>query len=204
GTVVDAAGHTLATLGTNCLYAGGGAAALPGLRIPTGNQTVVSVVGLRGSSAILGPSDGAGPASCTRGAGPGKHCIDGKPGTDGGGTCSSDGDCSGTPGSCALDAHCFFAPPLVIPNVLPGLDVCVVSTALHDFCGEIDSLSFATTLRGGLANRVYLVACPTCVSGRCSAGPDQGKSCSASSAGTSVDCPPTGSSFVGTLASNVE
>jgi hypothetical protein len=203
GSVRDAAGHALASLGTDCLYAGGGAAAVPGLALPTGTETVVSVVGLRGSKAVLGPSDGSGPATCTRAAGPGRHCIDGRPGTDGHGTCTADASCSGTPGSCALDANCFFAPPLAVANVLPGVDACAVSTALADFCGDLDILSFATDVRGALSTRIYLAACPTCTSGRCSAGPRSGQSCQASSAGTSVDCPPDASPFVGAFAADI-
>ncbi|HXJ32944.1 MAG TPA: hypothetical protein VMS22_02810 [Candidatus Eisenbacteria bacterium] len=203
GTVSDGSNHTLAQLGTNCLYAGSGAAPVGGLPIPSGNETVVSIVGLRGTRAIFGPSDGDGPASCTRGAGPGRHCIDGRPGRDGHGLCTTDADCSGVPGSCALDANCFFAPPLGIANVLPGVSACAVSTALDDFCGDIDILGFATNVRGALSNRIYLATCPTCVSGRCNGGPRDGQRCSASSAGTSVDCPPDGAAFLGAFASNI-
>jgi len=203
GSVQDGASHTLAQIGTNCLYAGAGNAAVPGLKIPAGNETVVSIVGLRGTKAIFGPSDGTGPASCTRGAGPGRHCLDGRPGRDGQGACVSDADCSGTPGSCALDANCFFAPPLAIPNVLPGINACAVSTALADFCGDLDIIGFATTVKGALANRIYLTACPTCVSARCVGGPRNGQRCTASSAGTSVDCLPDPTTFLGAFASNL-
>jgi hypothetical protein len=203
GSVRDASGRTLASLGTNCLYAGGGGAAVPGISIPTGTQTVVSVVGLRGARAIFGPSDGDGPASCTRGAGPGRHCLNGQPGRDGQGRCTTDADCGGAPGSCALDANCYFAPPLTVADVLPGVSACVVSTALADFCGDINILGFETNVRGALSNRIYLQACPTCTSGRCSGGPRNGERCTPSGAGTSVDCLPAGGTFLGAFAANV-
>src|SRR5439155_21967786 len=61
----------ISDLGLGCLYIGGGSASIiPPGRIPDGETSKFSVSG--GSS--LGPSAGAGPADCTRGAGPGAHC----------------------------------------------------------------------------------------------------------------------------------
>jgi hypothetical protein len=77
------------------------------------------------------------------------------------------------------------------------VNACAVATALADFCGDIDILGFATTVRGALSNRIYLAACPTCASGRCSGGARNGQSCTASSVGTSVDCLPDAGTFLG-------
>src|SRR5262249_59258297 len=87
GKLLDGSGHRLASLGTDCLYAGAGNAAVPPAQIPTGSTFVVNVVGLRGLKAIFGPSSGFGPTSCTRGAGPASHCLNGKPGADGARAC---------------------------------------------------------------------------------------------------------------------
>jgi hypothetical protein len=198
GTVFDGANHALGDLGTNCLYVGGGNTALPPIEIPDGGELIATVRGLRGSRAIIGASDGTGPADCSRGAGPGSHCLNGAPGTNGSGACHVDTDCGGAAGTCGLDANCFLAPPLPIHVASLGLDVCAANVLLADVCGELDILGFETTVNAALGTRAYLAACPTCVDKKCQGGARNGLSCKAGPTGTSVDCLPAGSSFVGT------
>jgi len=197
GSILDGSGHRLASLGTDCLYAGSGNAELPPAQIAANSTFVVNVVGLRGLKAIFGASDGFGPTSCTRGAGPDSHCLNGKPGIDGQGKCRFDGDCGGAPGSCALDANCYFAGPLPLSAL--GFDVCGINAVLGDFCGDVDLLGFATNVHGVLSTRLYLSACPECVSGVCEGGDRDGQSCGGS--GSTIECPPTARTFVGALVS---
>ncbi len=196
GRVEDASRRTLGRLGTGCFYVGGGAAPIAPLGIPAGSQMVVNLVGLRGFTAIAGPSDGTGPTDCTRGAGPGRHCLNGAPGTDGAGACATDAQCGGASGACALDARCFFGSSISLTS---PLEACVVNTILKDFCAEAELIGFGLDIRGALSSRVYLGACPTCTSGRCVGGARAGQTCSASRA--AVDCPPAPAGFVGAFPS---
>jgi hypothetical protein len=197
GELEDAFGRELADLGTNCLYVGGGSTSLPPIQIPAGNALVASVVGLRGARAILGASEGTGPADCSLGAGPASHCINGAPGTNGQGACRVDTDCGGGPGSCALDANCFLAAPLPLDIESLGLTACGVNVVLAYVCGELDILGFETTVHAALSTRAYLSPCPTCSGGRCQGGARNGLPCRAGPGGTSVDCLPAPSTFVG-------
>jgi hypothetical protein len=161
---------------------------------------VLAAIGLDGTAAVLGPSGGTGPADCTRGAGPGRHCVNGAAGT-GGGACTSDADCGG-PGSCALDANCFFGPPLPLGGPIP---TCVQNVVLADMCGDLDLLGFAASVESALSARVFLTSdpaspCPRCVAGQCTAGPNAGGACTpVGTLGTSLDCPPSPAGFQGAI-----
>jgi hypothetical protein len=193
----DGANHSIANLGTDCLYIGGGDSSLVPFEVPESTALVLNVVGLRGFTAIAGPSAGSGPSDCSLGAGPGKHCLNGSPGRNGQGLCVTDEDCGGL-GTCGLDANCFFGPPLQIST---PVNACAVNVTLTDFCGEANLASFAITVRGALTTRVYLSSCPTCVNHQCQGGARDGLGCTASESGTSADCLPTPGTFVGAFVS---
>jgi hypothetical protein len=208
GEVDRADGGKLSDLGTGCLHFGTGQnMLLPGGRIPDGAKLVVSVVGVSGLRVVLGPSAGSSMRDCTRPAGPGRHCLNGGPGTDGNGACAQDQDCGpGAPGRCTLDANCFFGPPLplAVPTA-PALSVCVVNAFDQGACGDMNLLSRSATFSAGVSARAYLTGnaespCPRCVSGRCDGGKRAGATCQAvGSAGTSIDCPPADNLFQGAL-----
>jgi hypothetical protein len=198
GKLLNANGAQLAQLGTDCLYLGGGGSAVAPLHLATGSEVVLNVVGLSGFTAIAGPSAGSGPADCSLGAGPGRHCLNGSGGTDGRGTCVSDANCGGAAGSCGLDANCFFGPPLSIPSPVAA---CAVNVALADFCGEANLAQFSVAVHAALSTRVYLGACPACVRGVCQGGAGAGRACVAASNGTSIDCLPSASTFAGAITS---
>jgi hypothetical protein len=198
GQLLDGSQHKLADLGTDCLYVGGGASTLAPFPVATGSTTVLAVVGLRGLTAIAGPSAGSGPSSCTFGAGPGKHCLNGKTGTDGAGACATDVDCGNVAGACGLDANCFFGAPLSIASPVAA---CALNVVRSDFCAEANLLAFSLDVHGALSTRVYLGACPRCSAGKCAGGARDGDSCSADVNGTSVDCPPAPSGFLGQFSS---
>src|SRR5262249_24190332 len=166
--------------------------------VATGSGPGVRGVGLRGLTAIAGPSAGTGPSSCTFGAGPGKHCLNGKPGTDAAGACTTDVDCGNQAGACALDANCFFGAPLSITSPVAA---CAVNVVRSDFCAEASLLNFSLDVHGALSTRVYLGACPHCTAGKCDGGARGGASCKADVNGTSVDCAPAPSGFLGQFAS---
>ena len=187
----------IADLGLGCLYIGGGAAtSVPPGATPDGATAVYSIDA--GLTQLSGNS-GSGRGDCSMGAGPGKHCI-GSTSTDA--ACTADVDCGGFAGSCALDANCFFAAPLPIPN--GGLSTCVVNVFQSDSSGTVDLAAGASAVTIPLASRTYLTAnsaspCPQCVSGTCNWGP--GTTCNAgtNSLHTSLDCPPPPSSWLATL-----
>jgi hypothetical protein len=191
--VFDGSNHQIGSLGTDCFYVGGGASPFAPESLPFGSNLVVDAKGLRGTIAILGGSDGTGPADCTRGAGPAKHCVNGAPGLDGHGACVGDLEC-GPAGGCQLDANCYFTAPL---NITDPVATCAVNVSLTDLCAEVNLLTFASTFRGAISSRVYFGACPQCVGGVCQGGARDGLTCTAASAGTSSDCLPTPSTFFG-------
>src|SRR5438132_1705704 len=83
-------------LGLGCLYFGGGmATVVAGGKIPDGATSLLHITG----PSTLGPSAGSGPTNCTRGAGPGRHCVNNNSLP----ACTNDGNCGGAAGSCALD-----------------------------------------------------------------------------------------------------
>jgi hypothetical protein len=202
-------GTKFADLGAGCLYTGGGAGnVLPPISIPDGGTSILDVAGLSGLGLTLTASDGTGPADCTRGAGPGRHCTNGQPGTDGNGACAADADCGPPAGACDLDANCFFGPPIPVPA--GAFSVCILSVVRSDICGTASLLTRETTLQAGLGPRIYLTSdpsspCPRCVSGRCTAGKRAGLPCSGGvgSKETTLECPPRDAQFAGRLVINI-
>jgi hypothetical protein len=210
GRVDDLAGNPRIDLGLGCLYVGGGAAALiPPVRLPDGGRSVLAVAGLSGLGGVsVTGSPGTGPADCTLGAGPGRHCINGKPGIDGQGTCSSDADCDGRTGACDSDANCFFGAPVPVP--IAGLSVCIMNAVAGDVCGTANLLTNTTSVSANLSSRIYLTGdgispCPQCVAGSCTAGARHGLPCSGGvgSANTTIECPPRPTQFFGRLDVNL-
>ena len=205
---VDSILGKIADLGLGCLYVGGpNATALPPVSLADGSTSVLDVTGISGLSLTLSGSDGSGPADCTRGAGPARHCINGNTGTDGMGACGSDADCGAQADSCALDANCFFGPPIPQGNAAnPATSTCIVNAIAEDVTGTADLLSGGSTANAALQARIYLTGngtspCPRCVAGVCTAGPRQGLGCSGGvgTKGTSLECPPDPLQFIGTL-----
>ena len=188
----------IADLGLGCLYiGGGGATTVPPGATPDGATNIFDI-----SGSNLLASNGTSNLNCTKGAGPGKHCI---AGTNTGTACTADANCGGTAGSCALDANCFFAAPLPIPN--GSLSTCVVNVIQTDASGTLDITTGASSVAVPLSSRVYITSnsaspCPKCVSGTCNAGLNATKACSAgsNSLGTSQDCPPLPANFISPLA----
>ena len=197
GEVDDVQGATLADLGLGCMYAG----TLPAIAIPGGSTAMMSVVGMSGNAFVLGPG-GTSANNCTRGAGPGVHCINGAPGTDGYGACNSDVDCQMgglATGACAPDANCFFGPPIALSGM------CVVNTLASDICGTAD-LSGNTSLAATIAARIYInksasgTTCPQCLNGTCDSGADAGAPCTAVGPGnTAVECAPAPTDYFASL-----
>ncbi len=192
----DAACTTkLKNLGLGCLYVGGGNNTIvPPNRIPDAST---SYFGISGTNLVA--DAGTGPTTCTKGAGPGRHCI---ASTNTGMVCTSDAECGGLAGSCALDANCFFGPPVPIPNpTFQTLSTCVVNVIQTNAGGTFDAGSGDATVSMPLSSRVFLTAnftapCPLCVAGTCNAGPRVNLACTAvGSLGTSFDCPPAAIGF---------
>jgi hypothetical protein len=187
-------------LGLGCLYFGGGAATVvAGGRIPDGATSFLQITG----SGTLGASAGTSPKNCTKGAGPGQHCVNNNSLP----TCTSDANCGGAAGSCALDANCFFGPPLPIlsPPPFAALTTCVINAVQTDASGTFNGATGDSTVSLPLSSRVYISGntaspCPKCLSGSCdptwktntgTTSPDTGTACTATGIQmTSVDCRP--------------
>ena len=197
GEVHDASNAKLGDLGLGCLYVGGGSAATPANQIPDGSQSIFDLGTPSGGTVPLVASNGTGRENCTKGAGPGKHCVGGNGGPI---ACTTDADCGGTPGSCALDANCNFGPPLPITGSLP---VCVINAIQTDGSGTATPATGDSTVSIPLSSRVYLTAnatdpCPRCISGQCdptwkdnsnNPSPNSGAACTPTgSQATSLDC----------------
>ena len=212
GEVDNKLGTRIADLGTGCLYLGGGSAnALPPVAVPAGATSVLAVTGVSlGVALTLGGSPGSGPADCTLGAGPGMHCLNGSPGADGIGACSSDADC-GQADACAPDPNCFFGPPVPLPvPASPPTSTCIVNAIAKDVSGAANLLTRKTTLNASLSPELYLTGdatspCPQCMGGVCTSGERQGMPCSrgVGSNDTTIECPPQRNQFVGRLAVNL-
>jgi hypothetical protein len=187
-------------LGLGCLYIGGGnAISVPPGATPDG---ATAYYGIDASQTTLTADAGTGRENCSKGAGPGKHCIGA---TNTGMACTSDANCGGSAGSCALDANCFFAAPLPIVNA--GLSTCVLNVFQNDGSGTIDIATGESSVTIPLSSRVFLTGnsaspCPKCVNSKCDSGPSAGNSCSAgtNSLMTSLDCPPSANNFLAPLA----
>ena len=177
---------------------------MPASRIPNGSSSIFAVSG-SGSTLDLLEHTGTGPADCTVGAGPGKHCIGS---INNGAPCSADTDCTASAtGSCALDANCFFGPPLPILN--GGLSTCVVNVIQTDASGTVTPSTGDAVININLSSRTFLTGnstapCPQCVAGTCNAGPRVGLACTpVGSLLTTLDCPPNPGSFLGPLPVNL-
>ena len=196
-------GSKRADLGLGCQYSGGGSPTTPvaGFAVPDGGTSVTAVTAISGSTVIIGPDPGTGPADCTLGGGPGRHCVNGT----GAEACRTDSGCpNGTTGSCDLDANCFFGPP--VPLTTSGVGICVVSAVRDDVEGSADLQTGTSTTSTALSSRLYLTGnraspCPQCVSGTCTYGERAGLPCSGGvgSRNTTIECPPKLSGFLGRL-----
>ena len=186
----------IADLGLGCLYlGGGGATSVPPGATPDGATNIFDISGTN-----LLASKGTSNLNCTKGAGPSRHCIGG---TNTGAACTTDGDCGGFAGSCALDANCFFAAPLPIVN--GSLSTCIVNVIQTDASGTGDIATGTSNVTIPLSSRVFLTSnsaspCPKCVSGSCNYGPGTTCSAGSNSLGTSQDCPPPAAAFLAPLA----
>ncbi len=121
-------------------------------------------------------------------------------------TCQNNMDCPGPPApaaACALDANCFFGPPLPIAS--GALSVCVVNVIQQDAFGQLTTSDGNATITYPLSSRVYLTGnstepCPKCVNNVCDSGRNQGMACTpVGSEQTTLDCPPTLSTWVGPI-----
>ena len=203
GEIDDGNAVKLRDLGLGCLYLGGGQnGGLPPAAIPGGSKSVLDVSGASGLALTLVASAGTGPADCTLGSGPLRHCANGNPGTDTMGACASDADCGGQAGACLLDANCYFGPPLPVATTPTALSTCVVNAIATDSCGSADLVTMNSSLSVVLSTRLYLTGdgtspCPTCSGGTCSGGANAGDSCTGT--GTTNACPPFDTQFIGEL-----
>ena len=200
-----------ADLGLSCLYIGGGnSVTVPASQIPDGSTSLFEAKCRAGdpSQGILLASSGTSSANCTKGAGPGKHCIPGNPTADPpippGAECTDDAHCAG-PGTCTLDANCYFGPPLPIRN--PPLDTCVLNVIQTDVSSsEANFTTGSSTLTIPLSSQVFLTGdddapCPKCVSGSCVGGRNDGGACTpVGTLLTSLDCLPEPAQLIGALA----
>lgn len=198
GRVDDVGGNKLADLGLGCLYTG----MLPPTKLPSGSNSVLDVVGIGLPTVTLAGSVGTGPTDCTKGAGPLKHCLNGAPGSDGQGLCTTDAECNGKLGACLPDANCYFGPPVPVAGEFPA---CSVNALLTDMCGSLNVLTFEVNFAVAISARTYLTLdaespCPQCIGGLCTAGERAGEACTPlGSYNTSLDCPPLDSQYLAAL-----
>jgi hypothetical protein len=152
--------------------------------------------------------------TCTEGAGPTRHCVNGSTGTGtlDNPTCTSDTDCAtncagcNLAGSCALDANCFFGPPLPILSPIASLTTCVLNVVQTSASGTYNRATGASSVSLPLSSRIYITGntaspCPKCISGTCDAtwktntktvSPDTGDACTPVGVQlTSTDCRPS-------------
>ena len=204
GEVDDAVGTKLGDLELGCVYAGGAAAGRAGGGTPITSRSYVGGLLVvdgelgEGTEVALGASDDPGPLGCSRGAGPGRHCL----GTvSAGSPCATDADCGGTPGTCQPDTHCYTTEPIDYANTgIAGFVVCLVNVVEQEVSGTIDIATGDASQTLPLATRVYLSPCPKCVDGRCGAGKNAGDACTTSEGGgTSVRCLPQDSAYFGVV-----
>ncbi len=212
GEVQDSGGTKIADLGTGCLYIGQKGDSTPAGSIPDGNDTIFKALCSNDDlSQISLLGDAANDLKdCTLGAGPGKICLNGDPGT-GGGACTVKADCH--PGSadvgdvCIPKPNCYFGPPLPIPNpATPGLSTCVLNVIASDGSGTANATTGASSVTLPLSSLVYITGnvtapCAQCVSGHCVGGRNNGGTCTAVGTKlTSLDCLPGGAdTYVGAL-----
>jgi hypothetical protein len=157
---------SISPLGLGCLYFGGGmATVVAGGAIPDGSTSF-----LTDTNGTLTFSNGTNSDNCTRGAGPGKHCINNNSTP----ACTTDVNCGGAAGSCALDANCSFGPPLPIvsPPPFAALTTCVLNVVQSNASGTVNHTNGDSTINLPLSSRVYITGntaspCPKCLSGHC-------------------------------------
>jgi hypothetical protein len=188
----DTAGTTkISDLGLGCLYFGGGnGTVVPPGRIPDGAQSFLDV-----SGSTLSASAGTSAANCTLGAGPTRHCVNNNTMP----ACTTDTDCGGAAGSCALDANCFFGPPLPIlsPPPFGSLTTCVLNVVQTDASGTVNTTTGDSSVSLPLSSRVYITGntgspCPRCPAGSCTYGQNAGGGCTpVGSLQTTIECPPS-------------
>jgi hypothetical protein len=124
GDIKDGANMSVANgrLAAGCLYIGGGLATIvPPGPTPENGQSIMSIADCTVDAAALLPSAGHNSRDCTLGPNPGvKRCLNGHPGSDGHGLCTSDAQCAplcvntacvngpgnGPNGTCADDSDC--------------------------------------------------------------------------------------------------
>jgi hypothetical protein len=201
---LDVDGTLAAPLGLGCLYVGSAAALLPGARIPDGSSSYLDVAGVNGSAITATASVGTGPATCTLGAGPDRICLNGAPGSNGAGACTTDADC-GAVRACDLRPNCYFGAP--VPVQLGAASTCIMNAIATDVCAQSDLLTRQTTITSAsLAAHAYLTGdgaspCPRCVAGTCTSGQRAGLPCSGGvgSLQTTIECPPDAARFAGTI-----
>src|SRR5262245_2456353 len=174
-------------LGLGCLYFGGGmATVVPPGAIPDGSTSFLTLSGSTLTGRATGNRD-----TCTVGAGPGTHCINNNSVP----ACATDGNCGGAAGACALDANCFFGPPLPIVSPAPfaALTTCVLNAVQTTASGTATTATGASSISLPLSSRVYISGntaspCPKCLSGSCdptwktntaTTSPDTGAACTA-------------------------
>jgi hypothetical protein len=180
----------IADLGLGCLCFGGGGATIVACgKIPDGATSLLDISG----PGTLAGSTGTSSNDCTKGAGPGKHCANNNSVP----ACTSDGDCGGAAGSCALDANCFFGPPLPIvsPPPFAALTTCVLNVVQTNASGTFNGTTGDSNVSLPLSSRVYISGntaspCPKCLSGHCD--PTWKTNTNTTSPDTNAVCTPTG------------
>ncbi len=197
--------NAMIALGAGCLYIGGGGSQVPGGVTPDNSESDFDLTLDCGGEIVIAAQTGSS-LTCTKGAGPGKACINDLSTWPTLTSCTTDADCphtgAGNPptvaeGSCVDKPNCLFGPPLTIEN--GPLSTCVVNTIGSDASGSLmpaSSTQAQVTLP--LRSHTFLRApgdtfpCPQCISNVCSSGPNMGNACETTSvtAQTSIDCPP--------------
>jgi hypothetical protein len=204
GEVLDAGGAKLADLQLGCVYTGGAAPGQPGGGSPIFVDSLGTGIGFieaepgAGTQVTFEPSDEPGPLGCSRGAGPGRHCL-GR--ALSGAECTSDAECGGTAGSCQPDARCYTTPPLPLAAAdgIPTA-VCLVNIVQEDMSGTLDLATGEGAWSMPLATRVYLTYCPLCEAGLCDSGKRYGEACTATGEpATSIDCLPSDTAYFGVI-----
>ena len=202
GTVTTDTNATI-NLGAGCLYIGGGGGSVPGGVTPDGSQSNFDLTLECGGETVIAAQTGDS-LSCTKGAGPGKACINDLTGWPNLQACTTDNDCPMTgsgntvsAGSCVDKPNCLFGPPLPIEN--GPLSTCVVNTIGSDASGSVMPTTGEAQVTLPLRSHTFIrppgdtTPCPVCTGGVCSTGARVGLACTPTSptSPTTIDCPPT-------------
>jgi hypothetical protein len=209
GAIYDGNNVKLADLGLGCFYAGDGLSnALPASQLVPGTTNYLGVGTVNGLALTLTASDGTGPLTCSRGAGPDQHCYNGAPGTNGMGLCTTDADCGSDQDYCLPRANCYFGAPIPLRPSSAAFNSCVMQAILTDACGAINLDQATASLSVALGVRMYLTQneppCPGCVNGMCAGGQRDGLACGSGFGpeATTLECPPLDEDFIGQLLVN--